>query len=203
MASGTMTVYTKQKLQLRRHFREIRSQLPAAYRQEAAQAAAGFFTQSAVFQQSMHIACYLPVKSEFDTTPIIEAIWQANKYCYLPVLTDENENSLVFVRYHRDDALHLNRYSIPEPANLTHTIQPARLDIVVAPLVAFDLRGYRLGTGGGYYDRTFAFLHTQTAKKPLVIGLAYAAQQADDIPNDSWDISLNAVVTENGFISFS
>jgi 5-formyltetrahydrofolate cyclo-ligase len=193
----------KQKLQLRRYFREVRCQIPLAHRQAAAQAAAGFLANQAVFRASMHIACYLHVKDEFDSTPVIETIWSANKYCYLPVLTGENENSLTFVRYNSGDPLHMNRYQIPEPANITNTISPFDLDIVLTPLVAFDLRGCRLGTGGGYYDRTFSFLHGGVSRKPLIIGLAYALQQADSIPDDPWDISLDGVVTESGFMLFS
>ena len=72
---------------------------------------------------------------------------------------------------------------------------------MIAPLVAFDLQGHRLGTGGGYYDRTFAFLHELAIRKPDMMGLAYAAQQAPQIPSDPWDITLNSVVTEQSIIA--
>lgn len=86
--------------------------------------------------------------------------------------------------------------------NKTHELQAEDLDIVITPLAAFDLQGHRLGTGGGYYDRTFAFLQKNTVKKPKIIGLAYAEQQAELLPHDQWDIDLDGVVTEKGIVWF-
>lgn len=106
------------------------------------------------------------------------------------------------MRYDENDALQLNRYFIPEPVNILREIMSAQLDIVITPLVAFDLNGHRLGTGGGYYDRTFEFLHKNNVKKPRIIGLAYSAQQAEFIPIDPWDIQMNGVLTEKEFIFF-
>ena len=111
--------------------------------------------------------------------------------------------SLCFVRYDEGDALELNPYSILEPQNTARKIAEDHLEVVIMPLVAFDLLGNRLGTGGGYYDRTFAFLCANPSKKPLMIGLAYMAQQAENIPTDPWDIKLDGVLTEGGFIKLS
>ncbi|MBX3708383.1 MAG: 5-formyltetrahydrofolate cyclo-ligase [Gammaproteobacteria bacterium] len=194
---------TETKLQLRKYFREIRSQIKMEYRQYAAQAANLHFTHLPMFKQSQHIACYLYAKDEFDASPIIQTIWQSQKACYLPILTGSKDNSLLFSRYNDGDALHLNRYSILEPADISHVISPENLDMVITPLVAFDLQGHRLGAGGGYYDRTFAFLRTGFHEKPYIIGLAYAAQQADLLPSDSWDVPLNGMVTEKASILFS
>lgn len=168
------------------------------YRESAALAAAANFTRQEVFKQSEHIACYLHYRDEFDSLPIMEAIWQANKQCYLPILTEEN--SLRFVRYKKGDALQENRYSIFEPVNITNECPPQNLNIVITPLFAFDLQGHRLGTGGGYYDRTFAFLHHSAIKRPLMIGLGYSMQQENSLPFDDWDIGLNGIITEKEFI---
>lgn len=130
-----------------------------------------------------------------DTSPIIQAIWRAKKKCYLPVLTEGR--SLYFVRYDENDTLQPNQFSILEPENTSRKIAPEQLELVILPLVAFDLQGHRLGTGGGYYDRTFAFMHANH-KKPKLLGLAYSKQQADCIPFDPWDITLAGVVTEQG-----
>ena len=144
----------------------------------------------------------MPFKDEFDSSAVIEAIWHAKKKCYLPVLTETTEPMLNFVPYRYGDALRLNRYKILEPVNI-HTVYPANeLDLVITPLIAFDDEGHRLGTGGGYYDRTFAFLRELMPRKPLLFGLAYAAQEAANIPSDSWDITLDGVITENKVIVF-
>ena len=150
--------------------------------------------------QREHVACYLPFNDEFDSWPVIEAVWQAKKYCYLPILSQSDEKSLCFVRYDYGEALHQNRYGILEPVNISRIMLPNLLDIVVTPLIAFDVLGHRLGTGGGYYDRTFAFLHEQQDKKPVMVGLGYAAQQVALLPSDPWDVMMGGVVTEDGFI---
>lgn len=133
--------------------------------------------------------------NEFNTQPIIQAIWQADKKCYLPVLT--NDKSLVFVQYMQNTVLTPNQFNIPEPADKTKQIPATELDLVLLPLVAFDLLGNRLGAGGGYYDRTF---HANTKSK--LIGLAYAAQQADALVDDSWDVKLDGVLTEKSMSYF-
>ena len=195
-------INTDSKFALRKKYRDIRAVIPTTYRTDAAIAAAKLFANHPLFKRSHHIACYLAVNNEFDTSPIIEAIWLAKKFCYLPVLTKEQEKSLFFVRYEQGDPLHRNRYSILEPINISQKISPDQLDITITPLVAFDLLGHRLGTGGGYYDRTFAFLHETTEKKPHMLGLAYAAQQTQHLPFDPWDILLEGVITEQSIIIF-
>ena len=88
-----------------------------------------------------------------------------------------------------------NSYGIPEP--LSKGNRPAcNLDIVLMPLVAFDKQGNRLGMGGGYYDKTFAFKRqTLWRKKPILVGLSHHFQQVDELNNDNWDIPLTAIVT--------
>ncbi len=184
------------KQQTRKKFRALRQAISFSYRESAAQQAAQILLQAIHFQQSKTIACYIAVNDEFLTQPIIEAIWQTHKQCYLPVLTAEN--TLQFAHYAEQDVMQANRYGIPEPVN-THRIPAEQLDMVILPLLAFDLQGHRLGTGGGYYDKTFAFLKTKSATHPLLIGLGFAAQQADHLPNENFDVDLDAVLTEKDF----
>lgn len=165
-----------------------------------ANAARDMLIKEEIFKQSRHIACYYAFKSEFATQPIMEAIWQAEKVCYLPVLTESK--ALKFVRYDQRDELQPNQYAIPEPVNMEVTVSPDKLDLVILPLVAFDSSGMRLGTGGGYYDRTFAFLQTRQEHKPFMLGLAYASQQAESISAEAWDIKMDAVLTEKALLTF-
>lgn len=173
--------------------------ISALDRQKAAMAAAHIFMQQVLKPAQQHIACYLAFNDEFETHPMIEAIWQAKRTCYLPVLAAPNEKQLLFIRYQYGDPLQKNQYDILEPAHRKPTIAPSALDLVITPLIAFDHAGHRLGTGGGYYDATFSFLQQQ-ATSPVLIGLAYAIQQADHLPNDPWDIQLSGVLTETGFL---
>lgn len=136
---------------------------------------------------------------EFATDPLIETIWQAQKNCYLPVLAEE-EKTLHFVLYEKSDNLIPNRYHIPEPAG-KNFFPPTQLDCVFLPLTAFDRQGNRIGSGAGYYDRTFEFLK-KTRIKPILIGLGYASQQVAELPQDAWDLSLDGILTEKELLFF-
>jgi len=160
------------------------------------------FVASACFQEATHIASYLAYDSELDTRGIIQAIWEAGKHCYLPVVNKESKD-MAFLRYEENTVLLSNDYGILEPSQST-LIQKTALDIVLVPLLAFDQAGYRLGMGAGFYDRAFADLADATHHtKPLLIGLAYSQQETDDVFHDSWDIPIHAVVTELGVRWFS
>jgi 5-formyltetrahydrofolate cyclo-ligase len=195
----TTSIFTL-KSNLRKTYLAKRRALSFDYRQQAEVNAAQVFMHLPAFKESEHIACYLPVKDEFDPRRMIEVISQVKKICYLPVLDCKNPmgKSLSFVRYQEGDPLQLNRYDIYEPINHEHLIDPLSLDLVLVPLIAFDLHGTRLGTGGGYYDRTFSQLKNR--EKPMLCGLAFDAQLADLLPRGPFDVPLNGVITESGFV---
>ncbi len=155
-----------------------------------------------MFTENQHIACYLARHEEFDAMPIIQSICHAKKNCYLPILSAAQENYLEFAAYKPGDTLHPNRYGILEPDNTLEKFSPEQLDVVLEPLVAFDIHGTRLGTGGGYYDRTFNFILKTVSRKPRLIGLAFAAQQADTLPKDKWDVPLDSIITEKKLFTF-
>ena len=209
------------KTLLRKQYRDSRKHIAATARHDAAMQAAKNLLACPIFKSSTHISCYLPAPEEFETTPIIEAIWHANKHCYLPVLNDpttyqtrltgfeylsgishDNAFCMDFVRYQDGDPLHSNKYKILEPVNTQHKIAPNQLDLVIVPLLVFDLHGHRLGMGGGYYDRTFAFLHDVMVRKPFMLGLGFAIQQTEKIPSEEWDVKLDGVLTEKECIIF-
>lgn len=159
--------------------------------QLAKQVCNGRFTRN-----SRHIAAYLASDGEIDPLPLIQRLWKLGKKLYLPVLAPFAERKLWFARFEPGDRLVFNRYGIPEPER-RRLIKPCELDLVFTPLVAFDSRGNRLGMGGAYYDRSFAFLGRRTRLyKPKLIGLAYEFQKQADIHVNHWDIPLRAVVTE-------
>jgi len=98
------------------------------------------------------------------------------------------------------DRHRVNRLGIEEPAG-SRSIGARWLDVVLLPLVGFDARGLRLGTGGGYYDRAFEFRRWRTSwQAPRLVGLAYAFQQVDAIVRAPHDVLLDAVVTEEGVV---
>jgi len=112
------------------------------------------------------------------------------------VLAPFSRQRLWFARYTPGDALAANRYGIPEPV-VRELIKPWALDLILTPLVAFDTTGHRIGMGGGYYDRSLAFLHSrQHWQKPCRLGLAYEFQKQVMIEPNPWDIPLDGIATE-------
>lgn len=160
------------------------------------------FAGASAFQKSQRIAAYLPNDGEMDLRPLIGRAWAAGKRVYLPIL---NRQRLWFLPYQRETPMRQNRFGIPEPALSPRRRWPlTTLDLVLAPLVAFDDRGNRLGMGGGYYDRTFAYLASRSHwRRPLIVGVAYGFQQVPDLPNHPWDVPLHGILTEQGLRWFS
>ncbi len=174
----------------------MRRAITTEQRIAAAQAAKQLLVIHSLFHSSQHIACYVAQQDEFDCAPLIQEICRLGKKCYLPVLCPKQSHFLEFAAYRPEDPLRLNRYKILEP-EANDKIATEKLDLVIVPLLAFDERGYRLGMGGGYYDRTFTFKRERkVAEKPYLLGLGYEAQKVAKVPNDAWDVMLDGVLTE-------
>jgi 5-formyltetrahydrofolate cyclo-ligase len=178
--------------------RAARRSLSASARSRAAHRLARELARTSWFLRSQRIACYLANDGEMDPAPLMERAWRQGKTCYLPVLSPISGDRLWFAAYRPGDPLATNRFGIPEPVYQEERPVPAwALDLVLTPLVAFDPQGNRLGMGGGYYDRTFAYLGgRQRWRKPVLVGLAYDLQKVEALPCAPWDVPLAGVVTE-------
>ena len=185
------------KAELRKQLRALRQELSADTRRAAANTAARLFIATTFFQKAAKVACYWAQPEEMDTLPLIQALWAAGKHCYLPVMLAKGP--LEFALYKKGDTLQANRYGVLEPQTEAARIAAAELDLVILPLVAFDAQGNRLGMGGGSYDRSFEFLLQQKERKPLLVGLAYRLQEVAEVPRESFDVPLAAVLTEFEF----
>lgn len=184
---------------LRQAMRQRRRQLKVVERTLLSQQLTARLLQQAFFNNSQTIACYWPFDGEIDTLLIIKALWKQNRHCYLPVI-NTTSRSLHFARYKEDSRLHDNRYGIAEPLLENSTLPVQQLDLVLLPLVAFDAAGHRLGTGGGYYDRSLqTFNVSSRPDKPVLIGLAYEWQKMDSLQPQSWDIMLDGIMTDQAF----
>jgi 5-formyltetrahydrofolate cyclo-ligase len=179
--------------------RQQRRALTPQQRRDSAMALDRLIGSHPLFLRSRHIAFYLANDGEMDLTPLIHRAWAMGKRCYLPVLSPLYHNRLWFAPYHNECELELNRFGIPEPVANWAGMRPAwALDLVMTPLVAFDAAGNRLGMGGGYYDRTLAYLSRRRCwRKPHLLGTAYAFQQVASLPYQSWDVPLHGIATES------
>ena len=183
--------------------RAQRQALDAASRLAAARKLAALVADLAGYRSARHIAAYTAVEGEMDPEPLMQQAHREGKQLYLPRLAAGRMRTLRFIRWTPGMRMQPNRIGILEPADdQDGEIPPEKLDLVLTPLVAFDRRGQRLGTGGGYYDRTFAFLKSG-ATRPLLLGLAYEFQLLEHIEPRSWDVPLNGVVTDQHVYLFT
>lgn len=183
---------------LRKTLRAQRRGLGAVQRRISARSLTRTLMASTLIRRSRHFAVFLPNDGELDLRPAVRRLWRAGKRCYLPALSGHR---LRFLPYAAGSPLRRNRYGIPEPAlrHHRHWRDLRALDVVLVPLVAFDGRGNRLGMGGGYYDRTFAYLaRARLWHRPLLIGVGYRFQRVGALPERAWDVPLAGVLTEDG-----
>ncbi len=192
--------------------RELRSKLRArrrglanTERKALNQRIVNTLARDPLFRRARHIAFYLPNDGEVDLTPLLRRAWRQGKHCYLPVLRPYRQPRLWFRPYRRGQRLCPNRFRIDEPCRRLATRPPWSLDLVLAPLVGFDAEGNRLGMGGGFYDRSFAYLRQRALRQhPPLLGVAHEFQR---LPPGSleampWDVPLWGVVTEAGVFRF-
>ncbi len=161
---------------------------------------------SRLFQKSRSIAFYLANDGEIDLQPLIKLAWKQKKRCYLPVLGHRHSRSLWFVPYTPGTKLYRNSFGINEPVHKrsTRLLKVQSIDLVFMPLVAFDEQGNRLGMGGGFYDRTLAYLHNRKQwRKPHLIGTAFGFQKVKLLDTRIWDVPLHGVATDEEFRIFS
>ena len=183
---------------LRRELRRKRAAIPRRQRERAACLAWQQLRRWPLLQRSRRVAAYIAMPGEFPTDKVIAGLHRQGREVYLPVIHFDRVRNMVFRRYFPGQKLRLNRYGIPEPVGNARNDIPARqLDLVLVPLLGFDHCGSRLGMGGGYYDTHFAFrLECWRLRKPWLLGLAFEVQHCEEIERNSWDVPLDAVLTE-------
>jgi 5,10-methenyltetrahydrofolate synthetase len=145
---------------------------------------------------SLRVGFYWPVNNEPDVRSALETWRAAGDAAFaalLPVVIDADV-ALSFRSWHADTAMTRDRHGIPMPEHGDFVTPQALL----IPLAAFDAAGFRLGYGGGYFDRTLAKLHP----RPLAIGIGFELCRVDSIFPQAHDERLDAVITENGLTVF-
>ena len=178
--------------ELRRDLRERRAAIPAIARIAAAASVADRLLQLPAVGAACSIAGYWAIAGELPLNILMSRLGRHARYC-LPIL--QVDRTLRFAPWRAGDAIVPNRYGIPEPEYATESLDPTMLDVVLLPLLGFTRKGHRIGTGGGWYDRSFAFRREAPAP-PLLIGVGFSCQQIDACDAQEWDVPLDAVVTE-------
>ncbi len=165
---------------------------------DAAAAAAARACQLDELTNASRIAAFVALWGELDPAPIVAAARRRDTTVLLPVAdTTRPGRALEFAVHEAGAPLPVSDYGIPEPTADAERVAPEDIDVVLVPLVAFDATGSRAGMGGGFYDRTFAFrLATSATPPPLLVGLAYHWQEVTHLTRASWDVPLDAVLTD-------
>lgn len=185
---GTVTA----KVNLREAAKAGRSRLAEAYRRAGAEQVAalglGWLGRSA----ATSVSAFRSFGDELDTGPLLGRLAADGYRLALPVMQGKAK-PLLFRAWAPGDPMRTVQWGIEEPLTTSPAIVP---DILLVPLLAFDRHGYRLGYGGGYYDRTLAALR---ANRPvLAVGLAFSEQEVDAVPHLDYDERLDWVLTPSG-----
>lgn len=165
-----------------------RQAMPAAARHAAAEIIAGKLTRMALPRARLALGLYWPIRQEVNLLSWARALARSGAVTLcLPVVVAP-KSPVEYWRWVPDEPMHKGVWDIPVPAQ-RDVLAP---DVVLAPLVGFDGAAYRLGYGGGYFDRTLA----AATPRPFAIGIGYAAGRLDSIQPQAHDIPMHAILTE-------
>lgn len=184
------------KPELRRQWLQRREALDPAVAAERSLEISRLIHWHPLYREAKQVLVTMPHRHEVDLRPLMEWAWQEEKEVILP-RTSKEQRALHLYRVRGLDELTPGAYGIMEPVGLPHTeVKAAEVDLALVPGVAFDRRGYRLGYGGGYFDRFFAGV----GEEMITLGVAYAFQIVPTVFPEVHDIPMAGVMTEEGWM---
>ena len=182
---------TDQKSQLRQRCKAIRKELSDEIRQQASRAICKHLAAWNIFQTSENVLTYMPIRGEVDLRSLLTDF--PEKRWLLPRILPGEDGRMVFHEYDPDNLI-VHPYGMAEPAPHLPQVPADEIQLVLAPGVAFDRSGKRLGYGGGYYDR---FLQ---GFKGISVGVVFQALLLASLPNGEHDGPVDWLVSENGLL---
>ena len=193
MASDQAVDLVARKKALRQELRARRVALPAGQRAAASQAASWHALTTLPWRERRRVALFWPLDEEIDTLPLLHTLHWLGAQPLLPRMQGRGR-PLLFHAWHPEVELVEGPFHVLEPPPGLPTVLP---DLVLAPLLAFDSKGNRLGYGAGFYDMTFAAI-AEAGGSPIRAGFCFAVQEVSSVPADATDIPLHLVITEAG-----
>lgn len=143
------------------------------------------------------VLLYWPIKNEIDTRPLLTELWERGSVALLPRCRPEQPGFMDLCSCTCEEDLVQGSFNIMEPAGCCATSEDTGEafvpDLVLVPAVAFDAHGYRLGFGGGYYDRLLA---RPEMDDTVTLGLCYDFQRIQSFPMNAWDVPVQGICTE-------
>lgn len=186
-----------EKARLRGERLAARDALTQAERQEKSQALTAHGASTIPFAPGAIISGFMPIRSEADIRPLMEALRTKGERLVLPVVLDRE--TIVFRAFDADTTLVKTGFGTTGPGADADVLDP---DILLVPLSVFDAHGQRIGYGAGHYDRAIARLHGK-GRSPVLIGVAFDCQEVSLVPAEPHDVPLDAILTESGLRWFS
>lgn len=185
---------TQIKIELRKKYKALRNEFE--YSKEASKLAEQILLNSDFYKGSKSIFTFLSFGSEIDTYLIIERALKDNKVVALPYMTGK-PHEMVFIKIKSLSELCKNKIGIYEPIyDEENIVVSDENTIIIVPGLVFDLKGYRIGYGGGYYDK-----YLSENQYMISAGFAYDFQITDNIPRDEYDVKTNIIITDRRVIN--
>ena len=182
------------KESLRQYFLEIRDQLKPQYIQKASDEVANHLLHHPRFKESETILIYMAFRNEVDLSQIVHEAWKQGKQILVPKTNKKDKKMEPYLLTSWDELV-IGNYGIFEPnVSDKYPFPFANIELVLVPGLAYDRKGYRLGYGGGYYDRFF----DQFAHLPYRIGVGFDFGQVEELPHEPHDYPVNEICTEMG-----
>lgn len=183
------------KQALRKEAQAARAAAAAAAPQDAAERMRDSLLQRITTWPGAVVSAYWPMGDELDPIPAVKALAAQGHPICLPVVIGNNQ-PLVFRAWKPGNPLVPAAFGTREPPAESPEMEP---DLLLVPLLAFDRRGYRLGYGGGFYDRTLVAMRARKAIQ--AVGIGFAGQELPEVPHDELDQKVDLIVTETGAIT--
>lgn len=178
------------KKAIRTTLKQVRANTSAHFRSTSSQQICNKIRALEPYRKAKHMALYFSINGEVDLTPIWKTAPLQGKFCYFPIINDDL--SLSFLPATPATQFKMNQFGILEPeVDIEQAKPPEELDLIIMPMVGFDVHCMRLGMGSGCYDRTL-----ENKKDITLLGVAYQFQRLDYLTPQPWDVPLNAVITE-------
>lgn len=182
---------TTQKQEIRKILKGLRAKISEKERKNKSRQIVQNFYSNIPIAKNLIIAGFMPIAEEVDIRLLMGMYLDDGLKVCLPCVTAADE-PLDFKQYIRGDELTENqRYKFLEPQRNRPTLIP---NVIITPLLGFDEGGYRMGYGGGFYDRTFRQLYN--IGEVITVGVAFECQKIKQLPVDKFDEKLDCVVTE-------
>lgn len=189
-----MNINTEKK-DLRKFYSNLRDSLSTEEITKRSQKMCNSFFGSALYKNSQTIFTYINYKSEFNTSIIAKKTLSDNKKLCVPVMS-KKAHEMFFVQITNLNELQKNKFGILEPTlNFEKVLKPNNKTVIIVPALAFDKNGFRLGYGGGYYDK-----YLSENKSFANIGFSFNFQIANELIHNENDIPVDVILTENNSI---